>query len=135
MNPTPPTQTPPNRLESNRAWKERNKERLREQNKIRSQKRMSDPLLHAKKLEQDRQSRKRNAEKYRAYDRQRDPLKKSARVKLRHMVYDGKIKRLPCEVCGEPKTQGHHGDYSKPLEVKWLCAKHHKEIHVASNNS
>ena len=39
------------------------------------------------------------------------------------------MKRLPCEVCGERKTHAHHDDYSKPLEVKWLCKKHHDEHH------
>ena len=41
----------------------------------------------------------------------------------------GRIKRQPCEVCGELKSHGHHNDYTKPLEVIWLCALHHKEIH------
>lgn len=41
----------------------------------------------------------------------------------------GKIKRMPCEVCGNVKSEGHHSDYTKPYEVKWLCRKHHKELH------
>ena len=47
---------------------------------------------------------------------------------LRYSVKCGKIKRLPCEVCGKKKTHGHHEDYGKPLLVNWLCPIHHKEI-------
>lgn len=36
-----------------------------------------------------------------------------------------------CERCDEPtKVQGHHHDYSKRLEVTWLCRKCHYELHV-----
>lgn len=27
--------------------------------------------------------------------------------------------------CGSTKVEAHHEDYSKPLEVIWLCKKHH----------
>lgn len=57
----------------------------------------------------------------------KDPQKNRARHQLGYAVRVGKIKRLPCEVCGEKLTQGHHTDYSKPLDVQWLCAKHHGE--------
>jgi len=31
-----------------------------------------------------------------------------------------------CAQCGtKAKTQGHHADYSRPLDVAWLCAKCH----------
>lgn len=33
----------------------------------------------------------------------------------------------PCEVCGKEKSEAHHEDYTKPLEVTWLCKKHHAE--------
>lgn len=39
----------------------------------------------------------------------------------------GKIIPKPCEICGALKVEAHHEDYSKPLEVRWLCRKHHKE--------
>lgn len=52
-----------------------------------------------------------------------------ARRAVRQAVLNGTLKRLPCEVCGEPKTHGHHDDYSKPLDVRWLCPKHHVEHH------
>lgn len=41
----------------------------------------------------------------------------------------GLITRGVCEICGETKVDGHHEDYSKPLEVRWLCRSHHKQIH------
>ena len=44
-------------------------------------------------------------------------------------IRKGVIKRLPCEVCGEEKSQAHHPDYSKPLEIKWLCHLRHRAIH------
>jgi hypothetical protein len=52
-----------------------------------------------------------------------------ARKKLRYHVYHGHIKKLPCEKCRDPKSQGHRDDYSKPLTVRWLCQKHHQEVH------
>lgn len=52
-----------------------------------------------------------------------------ARRKLHYAIKVGKVIKLNCEICGDTKSQGHHEDYSKPLEVRWLCEKHHKELH------
>jgi hypothetical protein len=57
------------------------------------------------------------------------PEKIMARTICRNAVALGKLKRLSCEECGEGKSQAHHEDYSKPLDVKWLCRKHHAIIH------
>lgn len=38
------------------------------------------------------------------------------------------ITRMPCIKCGR-KAQAHHEDYNKPLDVIWLCPKHHQELH------
>ena len=59
----------------------------------------------------------------------KNPIRTRAHNALAWAVYNGKIIKHPCEVCGSVKSQGHHDDYSKPLEVKWLCQKHHKELH------
>jgi len=56
-------------------------------------------------------------------------IKRKARRHLNHAVRDGVVKRQPCEVCGELKSEAHHSDYSKPLEVRWLCFYHHRLIH------
>jgi hypothetical protein len=48
---------------------------------------------------------------------------------INNAIKRGFVTRLPCEICGNPRTHAHHDDYSKPLEVLWLCAKHHKEKH------
>lgn len=40
----------------------------------------------------------------------------------------GKIQVESCKVCGD-KAQMHHPDYSKPLEIIWLCRKHHLDLH------
>ena len=40
--------------------------------------------------------------------------------------------RVPskCQVCGaKAKLHGHHEDYSKPLEVTWVCRPCHRKIH------
>lgn len=54
-------------------------------------------------------------------------LKIVARKKIYNKLRYGKMKRLPCEVCGNVKSEAHHKDYSKPLDVQWLCKVHHME--------
>ncbi len=47
-------------------------------------------------------------------------------------IRDGKlVKPSKCSECGQHGlVQGHHEDYSKPLEVVWLCPKCHKSRHL-----
>lgn len=56
-------------------------------------------------------------------------LRARARSVLNHAIRDGKLKRLPCRDCGDAKTEAHHSDYGKPLDVIWLCDMHHHRIH------
>ena len=53
--------------------------------------------------------------------------------KVKWAVISGKIKKPKlCQKCGKRKRlQGHHKDYSKPLDVMWLCIDCHMEQHFA----
>ena len=62
------------------------------------------------------------------YDK-RYPIKTKARMMLAKAVRAGKIKREPCQVCGEKNAQAHHPDYKFPFRVNWLCPLHHKNMH------
>lgn len=86
-----------------------------------------------------RQSKLRRADKVRDYNRvywreNRDRYRQ--RHRARKAVFDairrGDLVRGSCEREAESacrgRIEGHHDDYDKPLEVRWLCAKHHGEL-------
>jgi hypothetical protein len=56
--------------------------------------------------------------------------KHGARWILNHAIQSGRIKKMPCEICGETKIEGHHPDYAEPLVVVWLCNKCHRTHHA-----
>lgn len=47
----------------------------------------------------------------------------------------GKLTQEPCSECGSPDSQMHHHDYTKPLEVEWLCRKCHLKRHKDSRET
>ena len=53
----------------------------------------------------------------------------NARNIVHRMVKEGNLYPEKCKMCGNIPTQAHHEDYEKPLNVIWLCDKHHKERH------
>ncbi len=63
--------------------------------------------------------------------RRRNPEKYLAHNAVTLALRNGLLVKQPCEICGVIKgVEAHHEDYSKPLEVTWLCKKHHIELHV-----
>ena len=59
-------------------------------------------------------------------------VRRAAHIIVGNAVRDRRlIKPASCESCGKESTRihGHHDDYSKPLEVRWLCSKCHTEWH------
>lgn len=71
---------------------------------------------------------KENEKAVRKYEKN-NPEKTKARVLCRKAIKDGVMVRKPCMVCGETRVDAHHHDYSKPLDVLWLCKVHHNDIH------
>jgi hypothetical protein len=62
--------------------------------------------------------------------RKKHPEKMRAKDKVKYAVRIGRLVRQPCEVCGSTtNVHAHHDDYSKPLDVRWLCYEHHMEVH------
>lgn len=65
-----------------------------------------------------------------------NPEKRAAHVQLGNALRDGKLVRQPCESCGAERAHAHHDDYSKPLDVRWLCppchAAHHRALRRAA---
>lgn len=61
--------------------------------------------------------------------RRRHPDRAHARTTVNNAVRDGRLAPGPCEVCGVARAEAHHDDYSRPLEVRWLCRAHHRAHH------
>lgn len=60
----------------------------------------------------------------------RNPEKVLASRAVNNAVRDCRLVKLPCRDCGRTVgVEAHHPDYSKPLEVIWLCKLHHENEH------
>lgn len=74
-----------------------------------------------------------NREEITAERRQRgrdNPEKEKARGIVGRAVRAGRLIRGECEI-GEGcwgRIEAHHDDYAKPLEVRWLCQRHHEAL-------
>lgn len=56
------------------------------------------------------------------------------KYKAHYTVYNalksGLLKKEPCGRCRTTKNvHAHHEDYSRPLNIVWLCQAHHRERH------
>lgn len=111
-----------------RFHREQNIDRIREYDKQRGN---QPHRVKARKeyiaTEAGRQAKKRAMEAY----NKRYPLKYASHVITSNAVRDGVLfKASNCSVCNSTeKIEGHHDDYTKPLEVRWLCEQCHKEWH------
>jgi hypothetical protein len=82
------------------------------------------------KTEQGRKARQRATATY----REKHPEKSKAVYAVSNAVRDGRLIKKPCVFCGKKRVHGHHCDYSKPLDVVWLCSKHHVWVHRLVEN-
>lgn len=79
-------------------------------------------------IQAKKRAKKRNAYFY-TYNKKRDPIKMKARRAVEYALKMGRLKKKKCAVCRAIKVTAHHPDYSKPLDVIWLCPKHHRGAH------
>lgn len=75
------------------------------------------------------QVKKRDYPRYEQIKKSRHLLKIKERRKVRIAVKNGAIVKQPCSQCGSAISFAHHPDYTKPLEVVWLCRQHHEDVH------
>ena len=90
--------------------------------------------------------RNENLDKIREYDRNRGcrhkegylkewrdkyPNKYKALSMVNNAIRDGRLFSEDCSECGSSENiNGHHDDYLKPLNVRWLCAACHHQWHA-----
>ena len=62
--------------------------------------------------------------------RENNKKKYRAHGKIAYEIKMGNLTKKPCEICGSiSNLNAHHDDYDKPLDIRWLCSKHHAEWH------
>jgi len=81
-------------------------------------------------LAYDRARGNRQSSDYMKEYKKRYPNKAKAHSMIRNAVKSKKLFSQPCEICGKENTHGHHDDYLKPLNVRWLCPEHHRQWHA-----
>lgn len=102
----------PCQVTANREWAERNPEKNRAQ----------------KRRQSERRKRNRNVA----------PEKRRAHKAVEMAILAGRLVRpAVCPSCRDPryKVQAHHHDYSKPLDIDWLCAKCHGRLHAQEGSA
>lgn len=72
----------------------------------------------------------------RRHDKRNDPnyaeviLKERVRSLTRMYIKMGTLVKENCTICGTNENiEAHHEDYTKPLDVMWLCRKDHRKLH------
>lgn len=70
--------------------------------------------------------RKAKVAEYQKNSREANPEKYRARYAVSNAIRDGRLERQPCSACGDAKAEAHHTDYSRPLDVEWLCFTCHR---------
>lgn len=99
--------------------------------------RTTNPLLIEKMRLSDRDYHRRFRrlfpEKKRAESKQYyrvNKIKVLAHARVYKAIKNGDLIRKNCRDCDRKDVHGHHSDYSRPLDVVWLCPVHHKLEHL-----
>ncbi len=124
-----------------RKWREKNPEKSKEYGKKGSIKNR-DKIIARRRTKESREKmrilvnewNKKNIEKVRETRKKakkKNREKNKARLMIMNEIRRGRMTRpIACQIClKECKPDGHHTDYSKPLEVMWLCKVCHAHKH------
>jgi len=106
-------------------WRKNHPERVREMSqgqRDRDPEKMRAAVRKYAKLHPE--SSRKNCKKW----AKKNGYKVSAHKKVAYAIKTGKLIKENC-FCGK-LAHAHHDDYSKPLDVIWLCPIHHKERHA-----
>jgi hypothetical protein len=90
-------------------------ERKEYQRRYEQNKKLKDPVLYLQQI----------AKRVKKW-RKENPIKNSAHKRVFVELRAERIRKFPCFMCGNEKSEAHHGDYSKPLDIIWVCKLHHK---------
>ena len=115
---------------------QRNKEAIKEYQKEYVQRNKEEIKAYRKQyVQRNKEEIKQYYKEYNKDYYRRNPEKQKARGILNSAVRRGKVhKPLYCSSCeGDKHLEAHHTDYSKPLEVLWLCKSCHVELHKRIN--
>ncbi|USL89278.1 homing endonuclease [Bacillus phage vB_BceH_LY2] len=107
------------RYEYQKEWQRKNKDKLAQYQK--------------KYFESDKGIQKRREATNRYRFKPENKIKEEARMLVKKAISEGELVRPDyCSKCGvEAYVECHHKDYTKPLEVDWLCKPCHEEEHHA----
>ncbi|WP_246699128.1 hypothetical protein [Rhizobium sp. BK491] len=61
--------------------------------------------------------------------RRANPAKYDAHLAVQRALKTGQLEKGVCEVCGIEAVDAHHDQYEQPLQVRWLCRRHHTRLH------
>lgn len=89
-----------------------------------------------KRMQVAREWHEANPERVREHQRrwvEKNPEKRRVHGVVQNAIRTGKLVKGPCERAVDggcsKRIHAHHDDYSKPLEVRWLCSAHHAATH------
>lgn len=55
--------------------------------------------------------------------------KYTAHLTVQRALMSGTLNKQGCEVCCHDIVDAHHDRYDEPLNVRWLCRRHHVRLH------
>lgn len=98
----------------------------------------ADTAKRHEKIQQDSELREkeesRQREKTRRYRLGKGKIV-DAHKAVKAAILAKRLFKKPCEICGAERVDAHHEDYDKPLDVRWLCRRHHLERHMEMKQS